>query len=174
MNIFGSYPDRIRTPRFAQGKLRRVERGGSFSDHTSLKVLTPGTPFYDEAMADEFDDLIERLAAGDLLPERCYRNGIDRDSDELLDSYGIKHLHLGGSDSDVLVFVVEYEGLVVLLGIHEHTAFRGQPVGTALRSLHDNAMRRGDSLAVLIREEERVRRNDIVRKGFLERRSQKP
>lgn len=45
------------------------------------------------------------------------------------------HLHLGGKDSDVLVFLVQYPDRVVLLETNSHVHFRTQPAGKNIVAL---------------------------------------
>jgi hypothetical protein len=83
----------------------------------------------------ELDDIIESIERGDGVPESCYRAGIDRDEDSLLAEQGIMHLHLGGKDSDVLVFLIQYADRVVLLETNTHLHFRTQPAGKNILAL---------------------------------------
>lgn len=86
-------------------------------------------------LRDELNDIIDRLSRGEPLPRRYYRAGINATPDQLLQRTGIKHLHLGGQDSDVLLYAVEYPDQVVLLQINTHIHFRSKPVGRLLESL---------------------------------------
>jgi hypothetical protein len=45
------------------------------------------------------------------------------------------HLHLGGRDSDVLVFLIQYADRVVLLETNTHVHFRTQPAGKNILAL---------------------------------------
>lgn len=89
----------------------------------------------DPALFDEFYQLIQCIERGDGAPERYYRAGIDRDRDGLLDEQGIMHLHLGGRNSDVLVFLIQYADRVVLLESNTHVHFRTQPAGKNILAL---------------------------------------
>lgn len=83
----------------------------------------------------ELDDIIESIERGDGVPERHYRAGIDLDDDSLLADRGIMHLHLGGKDSDVIVFLIQYADRVVLLETNTHVHFRTQPAGKNIVAL---------------------------------------
>lgn len=45
------------------------------------------------------------------------------------------HLHLGGKDSDTLVFLIQYADVVVLLESNTHVHFRTQPAGRNILAL---------------------------------------
>jgi len=45
------------------------------------------------------------------------------------------HLHLGGKDSDVLVFLIQYADRIVLLETNSHVHFRTQPAGRNIVAL---------------------------------------
>ena len=83
----------------------------------------------------ELDDIIETIERGDGVSESHYRAGIDRDQDTLLADRGIMHLHLGGRDSDVLIFLIQYADRVVLLETNTHLHFRTQPAGKNILAL---------------------------------------
>ena len=72
------------------------------------------------------------------MPEVHYRSGIDMDSDDLLSQTGIMHLHLGGQDSDVLVFLIQYADRVVFLETNTHIHFRTEPAGKNILALHQS------------------------------------
>ena len=72
------------------------------------------------------------------MPEAHYRAGIDADRDGLLEEKGIMHLHLGGKNSDVLVFLVQYADQVVLLETNTHVHFQTQPAGRNILALNQS------------------------------------
>ncbi len=86
-------------------------------------------------LQDELDEIIESIERGDGVPEAYYRAGIDRDKDGLLDDKGILHLHLGGKNSPILVFLVQYSDQVVLLETNTHIHFRTKPAGKNILAL---------------------------------------
>jgi hypothetical protein len=112
-----------------------VRRSPGFRDHSG--AVTPGSE-YD----DDLDDIIDRISQGHTLPERYYRAGIDRDHDDLLETEGVVHLHLGGRNSDVLLFLVQYPDRVVLLEINTHKHFATEPKGSLLRAVHERHLAR--------------------------------
>lgn len=74
-----------------------------------------------------------RIEQGHELPPRFYRNHIGKNVDELLDATGVKHIHLGTTKDDVLLFVQEFDDFIVLLEIADHKAnFNQIPIGKVL------------------------------------------
>ena len=105
---------------------------------------------------DDLTTLRSRITMGLELEPRFYRQDVDSTPDQLLDLLGVKHLHLGGQKSDVLVYLIEYESYVAVLEINDHKHFRTDPIGDLLRS-------HGSALAVLHRaEQERHRQSSAV------------
>jgi len=155
--------ERLRCERI-ETKPKAVDFAPNFKDWTGLVFSTP-------ELEDDLNDLIERIGDGRLLPLGSYRRGIDRDDDALLEAHGIKHLHLGGADSDVLLWLVEYDSRVVILEINSHKHFETEPPGSLLRSLHDNFLRNADRQSADDKEAGADNRLRIVRKGLLPRRS---
>jgi hypothetical protein len=140
---------RIREPRFRQGAGKEVDYSAAFEDRTALVGNDP------EVTANLLE-IIRCIGAGNLIPEACYRNGIDRDDDPLLEEHGIKHLHLhADTEIDALLFLVEYSEFVLLLAVDGHRRHFNKPAGAVLRSLHDSAMRNADAKALRILEEKR-------------------
>ena len=89
----------------------------------------------DPDLRAQFDEIIESIGRGDGVPEKYYRAGVDRDRDDLLQERGVMHLHLGGRDSDTLVFLVQYADLVLLLESNSHVHFRTNPKGKNIAAL---------------------------------------
>jgi hypothetical protein len=83
----------------------------------------------------ELDDIIESIERGDGVSDRHYRAGIDLDEDSLLADQGIMHLHLGGKNSDVIVFLIQYADRVMLLETNTHVHFQTQPAGKNILAL---------------------------------------
>lgn len=110
-------------------------RAPNFRDQS--RMVLDGT-----AYDDDLDEIISQIAAGAGVSERFYRAGIDEDHDALLAQEGVIHLHLGGKNSDVLLFLVQYPDRVVLLEINTHKHFETDPIGTLLRSLHERYLLR--------------------------------
>jgi hypothetical protein len=80
---------------------KRVHLSG-WNDHAGIAK--------NPALRLEPDEIIESIERGEGLPEKYYRAGIDQDPDELLQQRGIMHLHLGGKDSNTLVFLTVCRG----------------------------------------------------------------
>ena len=116
---------RLRLPRI-EAKPKRVHLEG-WRDHANIGK-TPD-------LRAELDEIIESIGRGHGVPEKYYRAGIDHDCDELLEQRGIMHLHLGGKDSDTLVFLVQYSDLVLLLESNSHVHFKTNPKGTNIVAL---------------------------------------
>ena len=110
---------RLRLPRI-EAKPKRVWLGG-WVDHAGIGKRPD--------LRLELDEIIESIEHGAGVPEKYYRIGIDQDLDELLDQRGILHLHLGGKDSDTLLFLVQYADRVVLLESNSHVHFKTTPKG---------------------------------------------
>lgn len=138
---------RIRDDRFAQGREREVDYSPHYRDRTGLVSD-------DLKVAKNLLEIVRCLGAGNLLPEKFYRNGIDRDSDDLLRQHGIKHLHLHpDTEVDTLLFLVEYRDFVVFLEVDGHRHHFAKPPGAVLRSLHDSAIRNADAKAEKIKSQ---------------------
>lgn len=150
---------RIRDERFRSGVERDVQKSGGFMDHTKLVFATP-------ELEDDYNDLIDCLLAGALVPERFYRNRIDQKPDPLLAAEGIKHLHLGGSDSDIIVFLVEYEDRVVILEISDHTRFASKPPGSLLLQVHKATLAKEDGEAAQRKAQRVQEKREILRNGL--------
>jgi len=116
---------RLRLPRIE--KTPKAVFRSQWSDFAGVKK--------NRALQDELLDIIASVERGDGVPEEHYRAGIDRDRDGLLEETGIMHLHLGGKDSDVLVFLIQYADRIVLLETNSHVHFRSQPVGRNIVAL---------------------------------------
>lgn len=152
---------RLKGERF-EAKPKEVVRAANYRDQTGLLA-------HDNVLVDDLELIVACIERGKLLPPRFYRRGIERTEDQLLNEEGIKHLHLGGQESDVLVFIVEYEDRAVLLEVNSHIHFDREPIGSALCSLHMECLRQEDE-AVRARKRDRIEaRRKIVRRGLLTR-----
>lgn len=158
-------PDgRIRDERFLEGSERDVLRAPSFVDWTN-------SIFSDSELEDQFNEIVDCLLEGKLIPEKYYRNRIGHSPDPLLTDSGIKHLHLGGRDSNIILFLVEYEDRVVILEANDHRHFAKKPEGALLLSLHHACLKAQDSDAKQRKEERLQEKKRIVMRGL---RKQKP
>lgn len=112
-----------------QLKPKKVRRASTFRDLTGLGNTEP--------YVKNLLEIVRRIEQGiELLPKH-YRNHIGKTPDPLLQHTGVKHLHLGDTKSDVLLFLQEYDGFVMLLEIADHGAnFGNLPVGAILQKHH--------------------------------------
>lgn len=115
-----------------EAKPKTVHKSGSWADHTRIARQPP--------YCDDLLHIIDCIEHGRTLPPRYYRKNVDTTTDQLLDVVGIKHLHLGGQNSNVLLFLIELDTHVVLLEINDHKNFYKKPIGGTLLSTHRQAM----------------------------------
>lgn len=154
---------RLRGERF-ETKPKRIILAENFKDW-------PGQ-LSDAEIGARFNQISDCLVKGNLVPPSFYRRGIERTSDELLEDEGIKHVHLDTGGGDALLFLVEYDDAVVFLEINSHVHFETEPVGSVLRSLHANCLKREDEEAES-RKNERTRRRFEIFRGGLKPRSKR-
>lgn len=121
-------PTRLRVPDIVARK-KHVHRASSF--RTTLKLGPESSQFR------AFQHIVTCIANGTPLPDGYYRSMRHGSPDELLETYGIMHLHLGDPTTNELLFLIQYEKFVVLLEISDHSAFATDPVGAVLRKLHE-------------------------------------
>ena len=152
-------------------RLRRIEKkpkqvfAAHWTDYAGIRA--------NSALLDEFDDIVESIERGEGVPEAHYRSGVDLDPDDLLAQKGIMHLHLGGKDSDVLIFLIQYSDHVLLLETNTHIHFRTQPAGKNILALHQswlgNLEREMEESAVRAKsaEAEEVRRAAETRRAAI-------
>lgn len=141
------FPERLRNERFAFGEgISRV------IDYAGTNLDPKGLVDVGSKAEGDLATIIKLLGAGSPIPDKFYRNYVGNGQDELLNDFGIKHLHLGGSTSDILLFLVEFEGRILLLEINDHNAFAESPRGSTLRMLHQNALAKADVIAGKERE----------------------
>ena len=86
----------------------------------------------DVRLRGEFDDLLDHISNGWEIPDHFYRADIGKNKDRLLEETGIKHLHLNGSGSDIIVYLIELEDRVILLRISGHAYLEDEPRGSGL------------------------------------------
>jgi hypothetical protein len=83
-------------------------------------------------LALDFNELVDCIHNGHEIDPRFYRREIGLNKDRLLEETGVKHLHLGGSGSDVIVYVLEREDDVLFLRISDHRYLEDEPRGYLL------------------------------------------
>lgn len=84
-------------------------------------------------MIGQFDDLLDHITNGWEIPDDFYRVDLGKNKDRLLEETGIKHLHLNGRGSDIIVYLVELEDRVILLRISGHAYLEDEPRGSRIR-----------------------------------------
>lgn len=152
---------RLRCERF-EAKSKRVIFAPNMTDWIGALA--------DPELAARFNQFIDCIKDGHIVPPNFYRRGIERTPDDLLEEEGIKHVHLDEGGGDVILFVVEYDDSVVFLEINTHRHFETEPVGSVLLSLHANCLRQQDAEAGERREERIAERQQIFREGLFGRR----
>jgi hypothetical protein len=104
----------LRAPRLLQELgPRRVVLAASFHRFKALNA----------AEETDFATLVELIGAGNEIPDRFYRPRFG-DYDELLQQYGVLHLHLGSRTSDTLLFLMQFTDRVTFLETNTHERFR--------------------------------------------------
>jgi hypothetical protein len=83
----------------------------------------------------QFDDLADHIVNGWDVPDDFYRVDVDQNIDRLLQATGVKHLHLDGRTSDILVYLVELADQVIVLLIANHAYLQDRPRGKTLREI---------------------------------------
>jgi hypothetical protein len=81
------------------------------------------------------------------------------------------HLHLGGKESDIVVFLIQYVDRVVLLETNSHIHFRTQPAGKNLLALSQSWLANLEHQIADAMNEARVATNDAARGAAEEKRS---
>jgi hypothetical protein len=108
---------------------KRVIRAKGFADRIGLSKQK-------SVYSEDLVQLIRCIEQRNVLPARFYRKGKGIDADHALQTFGIMHLHLGGPSSNVLVYLFQFEEMVVLLEISNHYSFLTKPPGVLLYRLH--------------------------------------
>lgn len=144
---------RLRCERFERMP-KEVILGATYVDHTRTVAANA-------RMLDDLEEIANCIERGRAVPRRFYRNGLETDSDPLLNQEGIKHLHLDNMGSDVLLFAVEYEDRVVFLEVNTHKHFKTEPKGSVLLSLHRQCLKNEDNAAI---EREEQRKFKVLRR----------
>lgn len=114
----------LRGKRFEQ-KPKRVVKSPQFRDYCGVES--------DVRLLLDFNEVLDCLHNGEEIPDRFYKLNVDRHGDRLLNEIGVKHLHLGGQGSDVIVYFAEFDRAVELIEINGHIHLESEPRGAALR-----------------------------------------
>lgn len=121
---------------------------------TRPKVVRPVPTFrdYTNRLKDpvhlaDFVDFTFCIRIGNPVPRRYYRAGLETNPDYMLERVGVKHIHLGGQNSDVLLFAVEFPDEVAVLEINGHQRFDRNRVGELLIANHAVVLSKLDAAA---------------------------
>lgn len=87
----------------------------------------------DARLLTQFNEIVDCITNGWPVPGEYYRSQIDDQGDRLLGELGVKHLHLGGQGSDVILYVAEFPDWVELLEINGHVHLESEPRGRDLK-----------------------------------------
>ena len=79
----------------------------------------------------DYEKIHDLLKSGGSL-EKYYRSGIDNSADPLLTTHCVMHLHLGGKNSDTLLYLVQFQDHVIELCIDSHVHVDDVPPGKKL------------------------------------------
>lgn len=90
--------------------------------------------------AQFLNEIREAIIEGKPLPFGSYRSNHDTTPDKLLKEHGIMHLHLCNAGSKNLLYLVQYEKLVVFLEVSDHYAVDSDPIGGNFSSIHEGAL----------------------------------
>lgn len=147
---------RLTHPRL-QVKAKRVSRWVGFFDDADVAV--------DAVLFAELNALLDLIEGGRPVPERFYRTSGGRD--HLLLDHGVMHLHLGHPGSDALVFLIQYDAEVVLLGTGSHAAFDSgrRAVWRNLRTAADVRAAKLERFQAIEKESAEAARREAVAAG---------
>lgn len=146
------------TGRLRLSRLEAKKKRVFFSDQYSDKVLATLPEEMRAQCERDLYDLQETIEQGHTVSRRFYRRGLEANDppDELLDQHGIMHLHLAGQDSDILLFLVQFEEDVFFLQVDDHRHFQSWPKGKLLKQLHDLKIKEFEKQAELRQRERRT------------------
>lgn len=82
-------------------------------------------------------DIRRCVENGYRVPECFYRSDRDTTPDQLLEDLGVMHLHLGHPGTRELLYLVEFENVVVFLEVSDHVHVDTRPIGGVLKALHE-------------------------------------
>lgn len=111
--------------RFEQ-KPKRVTKADDFCDECGVQ--------YNARLQLELNEALDCIHNGWEIPDHFYPRDVDKYGDRLLNELGVKHLHLGGQGSDVIVYMAEFDSWVELLEINTHVHLETEPRGKELKS----------------------------------------
>ena len=120
-------PTRLKDPKI-QGVPKKVQHAKSFRISVDLKRKAE----LFEALAD----IRNAIENGFTLPSGSYRANVLTTRDELLETHGIMHLHLGDENTRELLYLVQFPKRVVFLEVTDHIHFTTDPIGHLLLNHH--------------------------------------
>lgn len=95
----------------------------------------------------ELNEILDCIHNGWPIPDRYYPRDVDRHGDRLLNELGVKHLHLDGRGSDIIVYLAEFDTWVELLEINTHVHLESEPRGKELKGRFRSAAVAGAAAA---------------------------
>ncbi|MBY5416080.1 hypothetical protein [Rhizobium leguminosarum] len=122
--------------RLRQPSIERVPKKVHHSKKFRISVDLKKTADLKKALSE----IYHAIENGLTLPSGSYRANVATTRDELLDTYGIMHLHLGSDRTRELLYLVQYSKYVVFLEVTDHIHFESVPVGNLLIQQHSKAL----------------------------------
>lgn len=114
----------LKGKRFEQ-KPKIVRKAPDFHDHCGVRSHA--------RLTGELHEILDCLHNGWPIPPEFYPGRIDTQGDRLLRELGVKHLHLDGPGSDIIVYMAEFEDWIELLEINTHVHLESEPRGKELK-----------------------------------------
>ena len=121
-----SPPRLLKGKRFEQ-KPKPVRPSPDFQDNCGVK--------YNLQLRTQLNEIIDCIANGQPIPGEYYKSNLDAHGDRMLREIGVKHLHLGGQGSDVIVYMAEFDTWVELIEINTHVHLESEPRGKELKGI---------------------------------------
>ena len=116
----------LKGKRFEQ-KPKPVRKSPDFQDRCGVE--------HNAQLKLQLYELIDAIEAGKPVPAEYYRSNLDEHGDRMLREIGVKHMHLGGQGSDVIVYMAEFETWVELIEINTHVHLESEPRGKELKGI---------------------------------------
>ena len=121
----------LKGKRFEQ-KPKVIVKAPDFGDHCGV--------MHDARLRVQLNFLLDCISNGFQIPEEYYSDRIDKQGDRLLSELGVKHLHLSGPGSDIIVYMAEFENWVELIEINTHVHLESEPRGAGLKGAFRGAL----------------------------------
>jgi len=152
----------LKGKRFEQ-KPKPVKPSPHFQDHCGVK--------YNLQQRTQLYEIIDCIENGQPIPAEYYKSNLDAHGDRMLREIGVKHLHLGGQGSDVIVYMAEFDTWVELIEINTHVHLESEPRGKELKGIFTIAAAAAAGAAAgaagetLVRKRRKRRRKRGAKKG---------